>query len=223
MSIGGRFGDEDDGQTPNTQIIFLDYDPAPIIFEVRGLPANKQARAKSWGAKQMDEYRGMKIGTVIQCEEGYVAGGPGFGPTAAFDNQGNRIRTFEPTNVDLRTNFLDAVRSRKPEDINAPILSGHLSAALVHMSNISHRLGQQASNEQIRETIASEKPLADAFTRFGEHLAANEIDLTETPVQLGPMLTMNPDEERFEGLLGSYGNMYVSRNYRAPFVVPEQV
>ena len=38
MSLGGRFGYEDDGQTPNTQIIFLDYKPAPIIFEVRGLP-----------------------------------------------------------------------------------------------------------------------------------------------------------------------------------------
>ncbi len=37
------------------------------------------------------------------------------------------------------------------------------------------------------------------------------------------MLTMNPDRERFEGTFGSYANMHVSRNYREPFVVPDQV
>jgi hypothetical protein len=38
MSFGGRFGYVDDGETPNTQIVFYDYKPVPIIFEVRGLP-----------------------------------------------------------------------------------------------------------------------------------------------------------------------------------------
>jgi hypothetical protein len=223
MSIGGRFGYDDDGQTPNTEIIFLDYDPAPIIFEVRGLPATREARAKNWGAKQMDKYRGGQIGTIIQCEDGYVSGGSGFGKTSAYDNQGNLIKTFEPTNPDLHTNFLEAIRSRKAADIGAPVLQGHLSAALVHMSNISYRLAQEASNDEIRATIKSEKTLADAFERFEQHLAAHEIDLAKTPVKMGPMLAMNPDEERFEGVLGAYANMYVSRNYRAPFVVPDEV
>jgi predicted dehydrogenase len=129
MSLGGRFGYDDDGQTPNTQIIFLDYDPAPIIFEVRGLPASKQARAKSWGSKQMDAHRGVKIGTIIQCEEGCVAGGAG--ATAAYDNKGNLVKTFEPTNTDQGINFLDAIRSRKTSDLNAPVLQGHLSGALL--------------------------------------------------------------------------------------------
>ena len=41
MAVGGRFGYEDDAETPNTQIVFLDYQPAPLIFEVRGLPRRK--------------------------------------------------------------------------------------------------------------------------------------------------------------------------------------
>jgi len=223
MSLGGRFGYDDDGQTPNTQIIFLDYDPAPIIFEVRGLPTGKQARVQRWGARQMDEYRGMKIGTIIQCENGYVAGGSGFGKTAAYDNQGNRIKTFEPTNPDLRTNFLDAIRSRKAANLGAPMLQGHLSAALVHMSNISYRLGKNASNAEIREAIKGRKTLADTFDRFLAHLDANEIDLKKTPVQMGPMLTMDPERERFTGPFGEMANMYVSRNYRRPFIVPNDV
>ncbi len=223
MSLGGRFGYDDDGQTPNTQILFLDYDPAPIIFEVRGLPRSKSDRQKKWGSKQMDSYRGGKIGTIIQCADGYVAGGSGFGKAAAYDKAGNVIMTFEPTNKDLRTNFLDAIRSRKTSDLNAPIIEGHLSGALVHMANISHRLAREASNDEIRETLQGEKPLAEAFERFEQHLDANEIDPTKTPVKLGAMLTMDPEKERFEGPLGSCANMYVSRNYRAPFVVPERV
>ena len=39
LSIGGRLGDRDDGDTPNTQVVVHDYATAPLIFEVRGLPA----------------------------------------------------------------------------------------------------------------------------------------------------------------------------------------
>ncbi|UCD00319.1 MAG: Gfo/Idh/MocA family oxidoreductase, partial [Phycisphaerales bacterium] len=38
MSFGGRFRVNDAGETANTQVVFLDYKPAPLIFEVRGLP-----------------------------------------------------------------------------------------------------------------------------------------------------------------------------------------
>ncbi|MDB5171359.1 MAG: Inositol 2-dehydrogenase, partial [Phycisphaerales bacterium] len=37
MSIGGRFGYDDDGQTPNTQFAVHDYGDSLLIFEVRGL------------------------------------------------------------------------------------------------------------------------------------------------------------------------------------------
>ena len=223
MSLGGRFGYDDDGQTPNTQIIFLDYEPAPIIFEVRGLPTTAKQRAGRWGSREMDAHRGVKIGTIIQCENGYVTGGSGSGKTAAYDKQGNRIKAFEPTNPDLRTNFLNAIRSRKAAGLRAPVLQGHLSAALVHMSNISYRLGKNASNAEIREAVKGHKTLADTFDRFLAHLDANKIDLKKTPVQMGPMLTMDPEKERFTGPFGDMANMYVSRNYRAPFVVPNEV
>lgn len=223
MSLGGRFGYDDDGQTPNTQIIFLDYDPAPIIFEVRGLPANKQARAKPWGGKQMDIHRGIRIGTIIQCEDGYVAGGSGAGATAAYDNNGDLIKTFEPTNTDQRFNFLNAIRSRKTSDLNSPVLQGHLSGALVHLGNISYRLGKQVAGDEVRETLGGDRTLADAFDRFLAHLDANEIDLKRTPIRMGPMLTVDPQTERFVGEYSDMANMYLSRNYRAPYLVPEKI
>src|SRR6516225_10337245 len=39
LSLGGRFGYKDQGQTPNTQIAVFDYGDAQLIFEVRGLKA----------------------------------------------------------------------------------------------------------------------------------------------------------------------------------------
>ena len=39
-------------------------------------------------------------------------------------------------------NFIDCVRSRKKENLNAPIEEGHMSATLVHLANVSYRLGR---------------------------------------------------------------------------------
>ena len=63
LSVGGRLGYVDDGTTPNTLIIFHDYPTAPLIFEVRGLPATAEA-------KNMDKYRGVDVGIVVDCEGG---------------------------------------------------------------------------------------------------------------------------------------------------------
>jgi hypothetical protein len=40
---------------------------------------------------------------------------------------------------------------------------------------------------------------------------------------MGPMLTMDPETEKFTGELSDMANMYVKRNYREPFVVPDKV
>ena len=39
-------------------------------------------------------------------------------------------------------NFIDVVRSRKHADLNAPIDEGAISTTLVHLANISYRLGR---------------------------------------------------------------------------------
>lgn len=217
ISIGGRFGYVDDGQTPNTQIIYFDYEPAPVLFEVRGLPKDKSFLKDSWNAKAMDTYCGLQIGVVVHCENGYVAG------NKAFDKDGKLIREFKPTTPGMNSNFIEAVRSRRPGDLVGDILHGHLSAALVHMGNISYRLAKATPGDETREKIRGRKELLDAYERFQAHLAANGIELQKTPAALGPMLTMDSDAERFTGEFSREANLLVSRPYREPFVVPEKV
>ena len=54
-------------------------------------------------------------------------------------------------------NFIDVVRSRKKEDLNAPIEEGHYSCALMHLANISYRLGRSINFDPKTETITRDK------------------------------------------------------------------
>ncbi len=220
ISLGGRFGYDDDGQTPNTQLIFVDYRPAPILFEVRGLPKNKRYRDTAWNKRSretMDSYLGTQIGVVVHCEDGYTVN------NKAYDKAGNLRQEFKPTNVDLMSNFAAVVRSRKVSELATDALQGHLSAALVHMGNISYRLGQEVPSRDIEDVLHGEKAVADAMQRLQAHLDANEIDLKKTPVTFGPWLTMNPATEKFSGSYSERANQLATREYRKPFVVPENV
>ncbi len=218
FSIGGRFGmgeTDDIGETANTQIAYFDYKPAPLIFEVRGLPRKKGDRA-------MDHYRGTRVGDCIQCEGGYFPCDDGGG--WVFDNDGDRIKQFSGRGgAGHHENFIKAVRSRKVSDLNGDIEIGHLSAALCHMANTSHRLGKKATVDEVFQAIGDNEEMFDSFSRMVEHLVANEVDLEKEPITLGPTLTMDADKEQYVGEHSDMANMYLKRNYREPFIVPENV
>jgi predicted dehydrogenase len=211
LSVGGRLGYVDDGTTPNTFIVFHDYPTAPLIFEVRGLP-------ESAGSKSMDKYRGVDIGVVVDCEGGsLVLADRG---VRILDKDGTEIKKFSGSSSHF-ANFIDAVRSRKHTDLHADILEGHLSSALCHTGNISYRLGQTRSPEEIRDAVKSNKDLAEALGRMEQPLTANHVDLTQTPATLGAVLKMDPLTERFIG--NAPADQLLTREYRAPFVVPRKV
>jgi len=211
MSVGGRFGYDDDGETANTQFVFYDYPGVPILFEVQGLPMKP-------GVDEVAHYKGIRTGNVIHCEHGYYAGG------WAYDQDGKKIRDFPlDGGAGHMRNFIDAVRSRKRESLNADILEGHLSSALCHVGNVSHRLGTRRPPEEIRERLEANSAMLEAFERFQEHLAVNGVDLSKDQAVHGPWLEMDPKAEKFTGSDALVANALISRNYRAPFVVPEKV
>jgi hypothetical protein len=115
------------------------------------------------------------------------------------------------------------MRSRKPDELHTDALEGHLSCGLVHMANISYRLGRKAPDGLIRESIRGEKELGETYERLEQHLAANQIDLEREPRCLGVALVMDPKSERFTGPFADEANRLASPEYRKPFVVPEQV
>ena len=94
---------------------------------------------------------------------------------------------------------------------------------MIHSADISYRLAQREPVEQVKTTVEDNDLLAESFDRLSQHLQANEIDLSMNPVAVGPMLNFDIESEKFVGENSYSANMFLSRNYRPPFVVPETV
>jgi len=218
MSIGGRFAFNDCGETANTHIALLDYQPAPLICEIRNVRASKDKDA-------LGKFRNQNHGLIIDCEGGYFAGDASGG--AIFDKQDKKVKDIPDDGSSKRletmhlSNFVAAVRSRKSGDLAAEALVGHHSAACCHMANVSYRLGKPAQPELIREAIHGDGELSDAFERCRAYLRENEVNLDTTPAVLGPWVTFDPKKEQFVKDLASQANMLSRREYRKPFVVPK--
>ncbi len=237
-SVGGRLGYEDDGETANTQIIYHGYEKAPLIFEVRGLAESKEGKNMD---KLMQTSKGVKfqpnaahvdkngklgsvvdgagVGVIVECEGGTVVV-PNYSGAIIFDKDGKEVKKFEGSEDHFK-NFINACRSRRVEDLNADILEGHLSSALCHTGNISHRLGAKEAPDAILEKIKGDKLGTESFERMKEHLAKNEIDLTKEMLTLGVSLKMDGKTERF--IDHEAANAMLKDKYREPFVVPEMV
>jgi predicted dehydrogenase len=209
ISYGGRFGYEDAGETANTQVVIHDYGDKSLVFEVRGL--------------ETDDYRGAKVGVIFEGSEGYLVM-TSYSSGAAFDLQGNKVKEFRGGRDELHyANFVEAVRSRNFEELNADILEGHLSSALCHMGNISYLLGENISTAEAREQLKSlgaKENVEETLERTIDHLAANQVDLNQTPFRMGALLPFDPQTETF--VQREDANALLTREYRAPFVVPSR-
>ncbi|MBI5770421.1 MAG: Gfo/Idh/MocA family oxidoreductase [Verrucomicrobia bacterium] len=184
LCLGGRFGVDDAGQTPNTQLTLLDHPGFSMLVENRNLPAKS-------GQKAMDQFRGIREGIALDCEGGSFVGLRGGG--WIFDRDGKRVRQFLGDGGGKHlANFLDAVRSRRAGDLNAPILQGHYSAVLCHVGNLSWRLGSEASAGECRDAIRQQPEAATTFDQLQRHLAANNLDAAKARFTLGAPLDLDP-------------------------------
>jgi predicted dehydrogenase len=228
MSVAGRLGYEDDGQTPNSMVVVHDYASAPIIFEVRGLPAKATSGGAPGGvgadaaearAGLMDRYRGVRVGNIVDCEGGSLVADSYF-EARAYDPEGKLLREFKGSDR-MMQNFIDVVRSRRMADLYGPVDEGRRSAALCHLANISHLVGGTVAPGEMQERIRGSAPLAEAYGRMAEHLSRNNVDLGRTPLTLGAPLSVDPAAGRFTGENAELANAQLTSEYRAPFVVPE--
>ena len=98
-----------------------------------------------------------------------------------------------PGGGDHFSNFIAAVRSRKVEDLNADILEGHLSAALIHLANASYRLGEQVAFTPRTRAVTGNADATEALQRMEEHLAQDcKLKLEDWTLTVGRKLTVDP-------------------------------
>jgi predicted dehydrogenase len=199
LSYGGRVGLDDCGETPSVQVSIHDFGPTTVVQEVRNLKTAAPKRGSS-----------LIVGT-----EGYLSGG------SVYDPDGKLVQKLSGPGEDHFANFVKAVRSRKREDLNADIEEGHISTAVIHVGNISQRLGKPASPKEIQQALEALKVnenVVETFAEIRRHLTDNGVDIDKTPLTLGPWLTIDSDRERF--VKNKAANAMLTRDYRKPFVVP---
>ena len=135
VSTGGKYVYVDDQETPNTQIATYDYGDAEIVFEVRGILTGSEGGLRS---------DGNVIGNLFYGGDGWMC----------VDDRGFQVYKGEKSEKIMEEkgggkdtahfeNFIAAVKSRNPKDLTADVEIGVTSAALVHLGNLSYRLGRK--------------------------------------------------------------------------------
>jgi hypothetical protein len=144
-----------------------------------------------------------------------------------FDLKGKLVKEFKGGG-DHFDNFVQAVRSRRPQDLNSDAFQGHLSAALAHLANISYYLGEdnKVSVKQAKAVLENVKSRDNnilTLSRTVRHFQDNGVDLDKYPMSMGPLLEFDPRKERFTN--SAEANKVLHREYRKPFIcpVPERV
>jgi hypothetical protein len=126
-----------------------------IVFEVRHWMSNNEA-----GIGQRRDDKGMVtdsncIGNIFYGSEGYMAI-EGYNSYKTFLGRKQEPGPSSREGGSNWENFIKAVRSRKREDLNADIEEGHFSSALMHLANISYRVGRSIEFDPAKEQIVKD-------------------------------------------------------------------
>ena len=213
MSIGGRFFWNDAGQTPNSQVAYFDYQPAPLIAEIRNLPEKPDTRSAG-------NYNGLRAGFVVECAEATVQG---TNHVEIRDRVGKVIEKLDgKAGNEHPANFIDAVRNRSADALTCPIDVAHVSCGLALQANVSHHLGAGRKSQLARALAGADGELKTAVDRMFGHLAALGVDAANSGLSVGPMLAFDPVNEQFTGPHSREARLLTQRRKeRRPFIVPE--
>ncbi len=166
-AMGGHYMFDDDQETPNTMTASFEFDEGGkkkmLVFEVRHWLTNGESDIP----KRSDS---TAVGNIVYGSKGYMSTGGGFkiylgkeqqpgpAPSAARGERGSGMG-------DNWANFIKAVRSRNPSDLNAPIEEGAISVTLMHLGNISYRLGRTLHFDPVTMTCKGDPEANRMFTR----------------------------------------------------------
>jgi predicted dehydrogenase len=162
--IGGKFMFDDDQNTPNCLVASFEFNeggkPKMLVFEVRHWISNHEAGIGE-GGKRKDA---NTIGNIFYGSKGYMAV-DGYATYKTFmgrDQQPGPAKSEGGSNWE---NFIKAVRSHKVSDLNADIEEGALSVELMHLANISYRVGRTLHFDEKTLMVKDDKEANALFTR----------------------------------------------------------
>ena len=222
LSLGGRFGYDDDGETANTQVAIHEFaNGKTLVFEVRGLetaPLLKWTQKNSKG----EESKEQAMCRVLLRQRRRRWSARIIHRRAVFDPKGKLVTTFGGGG-DHFGNFLKAVRSRERRRTERPRSSkGTLQRPVPLGQHFAIALGDLHSPGEALERLKALKTndnVQETLDRMISHLSDNKVKFDDrTELRIGPSLAFDPKSETFVN--NSQADAFLTRDYRAPFVVP---
>jgi predicted dehydrogenase len=173
-AMGGHLLFDDAQETPNVLMAVFEF-PNPegggdkkkvMQFEVRHWMTNPEGNNLGSGESLKNTYMTSSsnvIGNIFYGSEGYmlkdVSGWQTFmgkerEPGASGAGEGNHYQ-----------NFVDAIRADDPGLLTAPIEEGFYSCALIHLANISHRLGRTLNIDPVTFSVINDEEANRMFSK----------------------------------------------------------
>jgi len=163
-SSGGRYRYQDDWETPDTQVIDLEFDNNTLI---------------SWEGRSCNgkNIEGNSVGVIFYGETGslLIESGNAY---KVFDLKNNLVKEVKNTlraeardltgpGMELDAlhirNFFDSIRKGTP--LHSDIVSGHKSTLLVQLGNISQRVGRTLKIDPNNGRILQDKAAMKLWQR----------------------------------------------------------
>ncbi len=211
-SFGGRYAWNDAGTTPNMQAAWFDLAGVPVLFEVNDMRLRPDLNSPA-------NYKGIRVGVIVTCEGGEFRGGRGGGYVLAPDGKTRLAKFPGDAGAGHARNFIDAIRSRRAEDLRAPVGQAHQSAALSHLANVSLQGGETMNLSDLRAALPDREDLREILDRQLAQLKHWNVDPRSTPCSLGAALTLDPATESL--VSPDSCRKFYQPEYRKEFTVPE--
>jgi hypothetical protein len=171
---------DDDQETPNTlnatyMFTSTDGKPKMMEIEVRHWITNHEAEIGSGAyggnsippagltAKPADPQASLgpkdaktnTVGNIFYGSNGYLAI-DGYESYKTWIGPDVEPGPSGRTSGDHYANFIDCVKSRRAQDIHSPIEEAHKSTTLVHLANVSYRLGRTLHFDPTTEQVQND-------------------------------------------------------------------
>ena len=152
---GGYYVFDSDQETPNTQIAIYEYEDGTLLqCEIRNLFTNLEEETAVgnffYGSEGWMHLKSGEFKTYFGRKN---EPGPSISSKELASDPMNRAGTGGQPHF---TNFIDCMRSRRWQDLNADILEGHLSTVICHLGNISYRTGKKLTFNPYSERFVND-------------------------------------------------------------------
>jgi predicted dehydrogenase len=163
-AIGGHFMFDDDQETPNTLIATFEFDNPDgsgdkkkiLVFEVRHWDSNPEGFGENKAGTDTGYMvsSANNIGNLFYGSKGYMVKN-----VDEWRTYLGKDHKAGPTGSGLGNhfqNFIDTIRANDPNLNNGKIEEGVLSCSLIHLANISYRVGRSLDFDPVTKKIIND-------------------------------------------------------------------